>query len=256
MPEWNAEQYLKFVKERTQPAMDLANKIPLERPQAGLDIGCGPGNSTRVLANRFPNARVLGVDNSPHMIDKAKREHADLDFRLFDASQDFDTLGQGFDVVFSNACIQWIPDHPTLLRRMMGVLREGGVLAVQVPMNFKEPIHQIIEGLVASQKWKDKFSTPRIFYTLTPEAYFDLLAEMSADFSLWETIYCHRMPSHESIVEWYKGTGLRPYLSALSARDAAEFEKEVYNEVVKAYPKQANGEILFRFPRFFFTAVK
>ena len=123
-------------------------------------------------------------------------------------------------------------------------------------MNYKEPIHMIIAELSSSLKWKNKFDNPRIFYNLTQSEYFDLLAEVSSDFSVWETIYCHRMPSHESIMEWYKGTGLRPYLEALSENDAREFEKDVFNEVVNAYPIQANGEIIFRFPRFFFTAVK
>lgn len=256
MADWNSVQYLKFAKERTQPAIDLANKIPLEDPQMAIDIGCGPGNSTRVLADRFPHARVMGVDNSPNMIGKAKKMQTDLEFRLFDASKDFDTMDQTFDIVFSNACIQWVPDHPVLLRNMMGLLREGGVLAVQVPMNFQEPVHRILEELSTSEKWKSHFSHVRTFYTLEQREYFDLLAEISSDFSIWETIYCHRMPSHESIIEWYKSTGLRPYLAALSERDATEFERDVYHEVVKAYPKQKNGEIIFRFPRFFFTAVK
>ena len=139
---------------------------------------------------------------------------------------------------------------------MMGILNDGGVMAIQTPMNYKEPIHMIIAELSSSLKWKNKFDNPRIFYNLTQSEYFDLLAEVSSDFSVWETIYCHRMPSHESIMEWYKGTGLRPYLEALSENDAREFEKDVFNEVVNAYPIQANGEIIFRFPRFFFTAVK
>ena len=123
-------------------------------------------------------------------------------------------------------------------------------------MNYQEPIHLIIGELIKSRKWKNKFANPRLFYNLTQGEYFDLLSEVTDDFSIWETVYCHRMPSHESIMEWYKGTGLRPYLNELSEHDAEEFERDVYNEVVKAYPIQSNGEILFRFPRFFFTAIK
>ena len=123
-------------------------------------------------------------------------------------------------------------------------------------MNYQEPIHLIIGELTESRKWKNKFANPRLFHNLTQGEYFDLLSEMTDDFSIWETVYCHRMPTHESIIEWYKGTGLRPYLNELPEHDAEEFEREVYNEVVKAYPIQSNGEIIFRFPRFFFTATK
>jgi trans-aconitate 2-methyltransferase len=256
MAEWNADQYTKFLKERTQPAVDLANKINIENPREIIDIGCGPGNSTRVLADRFSGAHIIGADNSQNMLDKAESQNPELDFMLFDASRDFSGFNKKFDVVFSNACIQWIPNHRDLIKNMMRILNDGGVMAVQTPMNYKEPIHMIIAELSSSLKWKNKFDNPRIFYNLTQSEYFDLLAEVSSDFSVWETIYCHRMPSHESIMEWYKGTGLRPYLEALSENDAREFEKDVFNEVVNAYPIQANGEIIFRFPRFFFTAVK
>lgn len=256
MSGWNAEQYAKFIKERTLPSIDLANKINLENPREIIDIGCGPGNSTRVLKDRFPDAHIVGADYSQNMIDKAKSQNDGIDFMLFDANNDFPLLNKKFDVVFSNACIQWIPNHRELIKNMMGILNDGGVLAVQTPMNYKEPIHRIISELSTGGKWKNKFDNPRIFYNLTQSEYFDLLSEVSSDFSVWETVYCHRMPSHESIMDWYKGTGLRPYLEALSEEDAIEFENDVYEEVVRAYPIQANGEIIFRFPRFFFTAVK
>lgn len=256
MFEWNSEIYSRFIKERTQPSIDLAAKIPLKTPAKIIDIGCGPGNSTRVLTNRFPGARIVGADNSPDMIHKAKADNPDIDFILFDASRDFNTLTEKYDIVFSNACIQWIPNHRELLRSMMSILNDGGVLAVQTPMNYKEPIHAIIEQLVRSEKWSGKFAAPRIFHNLTQSEYFDVLSEISSDFSVWETIYCHRMPSHESIMDWYKGTGLRPYLAALSPEDAADFEEDVLSEVKKAYPVQKNGEIIFRFPRFFFIAVR
>ncbi len=256
MTDWSANQYTKFIKERTQPAIDLANKITLSNPRKIIDIGCGPGNSTRVLADKFNDAYIVGADNSQNMLDKAKSLNPDLNFMLFDASRDFTDIKERFDVVFSNACIQWIPTHRELIKNMMGILNDGGMLAVQTPMNYQEPIHLIIGELIKSRKWKNKFANPRLFHNLTQGEYFDLLSEVTDDFSIWETVYCHRMPSHESIIEWYKGTGLRPYLNELSEHEAEEFEREVYNEVVKAYPIQSNGEIIFRFPRFFFTATK
>ena len=253
---WNSEQYLKFKTERTQPAIDLANRIPVQSPADIIDIGCGPGNSTDILKKRYPNAAVVGADNSENMLEAARKNYTDIEFILCDASKELNNIGRKFDVVFSNACIQWVPDHPKLLREMMSLLKEGGALAVQIPMNYDEPIHRIIGEAVKSEKWRDKFSDPRQFYTLTPEKYYDILAEISSDFSMWQTTYFHRMKSHSDIMEWYKSTGLRPYLEALSHADKTEFEKDIFREVERAYPKQANGEIIFRFPRLFFTAIK
>lgn len=256
MPIWSSEQYNKFIKERTQPSIDLVEKINTENPKNIIDIGCGPGNSTKILSDRFPNAHIIGADNSSDMIENAKSSYPDCEFILFDANKDFDTMNRKYDIVFSNACIQWIPNHHVLLKNMIDVLNDGGTLAIQTPMNYHEPIHIIISELVNSKKWKDKIKKPRIFHNLTPSAYFDLLSEISTDFSMWETVYYHKMPSHTSIMDWYKGTGLRPYLAVLNKTDAADFESDVYNEVVKAYPKQSSGEIIFRFPRLFFTAIK
>jgi trans-aconitate 2-methyltransferase len=251
---WDSGQYLKFEVERTQPARDLAARIAVGDVRDVLDVGCGPGNSSRVLAERFPGARVRGIDSSPEMIAAAAAKHGDLEFSLCDAGKDLGKLGRTFDVVFSNACIQWIPDHPKLVRDMLGLLRPGGVLAVQTPMNYDEPIHKIIAGLVAGEKWQGAFASPRIFYNLRPGEYFDLLAEAAGDFTLWQTTYYHVLRSHADIMEWYRGTGLRPYLSALPEADRAAFEADVFAEVITQYPKQRDGRIIFRFPRFFFTA--
>jgi trans-aconitate 2-methyltransferase len=254
MADWNSTQYLKFENERTQPAIDLARRIPCEAPGKILDIGCGPGNSSQVLARRFPDASIMGVDSPAAMIETAKANYPTLDFRICDAGKDLSLLGNNFDVIFSNACIQWIPDHARLLKNMLRLLRPGGVLAVQTPMNYKEPIHTIIQEVSTSDVWRKKFDSPRIFHNLTPERYFDLLSEIASDFCLWETTYYHVLKSHKDIMEWYRGTGLRPYLNALSDEDAREFEQAVFERVVKQYPKQQNDEIIFRFPRFFFTA--
>ncbi|MDE7289979.1 MAG: methyltransferase domain-containing protein [Oscillospiraceae bacterium] len=253
---WNSEQYLKFKTERTQPAIDLANRIPVQSPADTIDIGCGPGNSTEILKKRYPNAAVVGADNSENMLEAARENYKNIEFILCDASNDLNSIGRKFDVVFSNACIQWVPDHPKLLREMISLLKEGGALAVQIPMNYDSPIHRIIGEAVKSEKWRDKFNDPRHFYTLSCGEYYDILAEISSYFSMWQTTYFHRMKSHSDIMEWYKSTGLRPYLEALSPTDRTEFEKDIFKEVEKAYPKQANGEIIFRFPRLFFTAIK
>lgn len=190
--QWDSAAYLRFKAERTQPSIDLVKRIDLEQPRKLLDVGCGPGNSTQVLADAFPNAlRIIGIDSSPEMIEAAKDDHPDMEFRICDALN-LPSLGEdGFDVVFSNACIQWIPNHPKLLREMMQLLRPGGILAVQIPINQKEPIHQIIQALAAGEKWKAHFPSPRIFYQLTVSEYYDLLGEITDSFELWETVYMH-----------------------------------------------------------------
>lgn len=252
--DWNSKQYLKFKAERTQPAVDLANTINLKNPKKILDAGCGPGNSTQVLYDKFPDAYILGVDSSQDMIDAAKKNCPHLDFKLCDISKDLDQLGQDFDIVFSNACIQWVPDHERLLKNMIDLLNPEGVLAVQIPMNFKEPIHTIIQELAASEKWKGYYKDTGRRNVLSQGEYYDILSDISREFYIWDTVYYHTMKSHEDILEWYRGTGLRPYLSALPEDKRAEFENEVLRRLIIEYPKQKNGDVIFRFPRFFFIA--
>ncbi len=256
---WSSVQYLKFKAERTQPSVDLAARIPTNSPKKIIDIGCGPGNSTRVLKDKYPAACIFGVDSSPDMIAKAKNDNPDMEFELINVPGELDKLSDKFDIVFSNAVLQWIPDHQALLPRLWDLLNNGGTLAVQIPMNFDEPIHKIIDSTAKCEKWSGKIGQPRLFHTLTDGEYFDIISRLTDDFSFWQTTYLHRMPGAESIMEWYKGTGLRPYLSALEkygAREAADFEQEVYEQVKKEYPPRENGEIIFRFPRFFFIANK
>lgn len=256
MSDWNSEQYLKFKKDRTQPSIDLTNRLDIENPKSILDIGCGPGNSTAVLKKRYPDAYVLGADFSPNMIEKAKTDYNEIDFMLFDATKDFKKLNHKFDIVFSNACIQWVPNHQKLLRDMMGILNSKGIMAIQIPISEEQAVHKVIHKVTHREKWNSQFTSTREFYTLTESEYFDILADISADFNIWKTIYCHRMPSHQSIIEWYKGTALRPYLDVLDDAEKAEFERDILAELKTEYPIQSNGEIIFRFPRLFMLAVK
>lgn len=255
MADWNSEQYLKFKAQRTQPAIDLAARLG-GKPLEIIDLGCGPGNSTRALKNRFPGAFVIGADNSKNMVEKAREENPDLEFITLDVGGDLSEMRGKFDVAFSNACLQWLPNHAELLPRLFGLLRKNGSLAVQIPVNFEEPVHRVITELAENGKWRGKFPEKRIFGTLTQSEYFDILSGLTDDFEMWQTTYCHRMPSIESIIEWYGSTGLRPYLAALSDGEGAEFTAEIAARLAREYPEQKNGEIIFRFPRFFFIAKK
>lgn len=255
MPNWNPAQYEKFLKDRTQPAFDLAGRLEDFAPNSILDLGCGPGNSTKVLKDKFPAARIIGADNSDEMLEKARRSYPDIEFINLDANGDLHEANETFDIVFSNACIQWLPNHSKLIPKLMALLNQNGVLAIQIPMQREHPVHIIMNELANTAKWSDKI-TPRQYNNLTTEEYFDVLSQISNDFEIWETTYCHRMPSFESIIEWYKGAGLRPYLEQLDESDADDFVNDVYIELKQGYKTQRNGEILFRFPRLFFTVKK
>lgn len=190
--EWNSTLYLRFKDERTQPAIDLVNRIKAHNPRKIVDLGCGPGNSTQVLAEKFINAYILGVDNSQNMITSARDNCPALDFKICDISAGLSELDHDFDIVFSNACIQWVPDHPGLIPQMLCLLKSGGILAVQIPMNFEEPIHRIIHEVATSKRWKRFFQEERIFYTLSPGEYHDVLSEHTV-FPLGD----HLLPHHE-----------------------------------------------------------
>lgn len=251
---WDSVQYLKFKNERTQPAIDLVNRINVVNPQKIVDIGCGPGNSTRVLYSKYPDAYILGVDNSEDMINAARTNYPNMDFKICDISKDLSQLDNDYDIVFSNACLQWVPDHENLINNLLDLLKRDGVLAVQIPMHYNEPIHKIIGEVANSEKWKRYFTDQRDFYTLSQSGYYDLLTEISREFCIWETVYYHVMKSHDDILEWYRGTGLRPYLSVLPDNGKTEFENDIKKLLIQRYPRQKNGDIIFRFPRFFFIA--
>lgn len=255
MSEWNSEQYLKFKMQRTQPAIDLAKKIAVENPRSILDIGCGPGNSTAVLKRVFPKAYVLGVDNSESMIKKAKESYSDTDFKICDITTELNTL-DNYDVIFSNACLQWIPNHRDFIPKLFGKLSKNGVLAVQMPMNGQESIYKIINEVVAEPQWCFSSLNIEANETLMSEEYFDILSSCTDNFDIWETTYYHSMPSVEAILEWVKGTRLRPYLNALDKTKAESLETEIIKRASAVYNTQKNGEIIFKFRRFFFAAVR
>lgn len=252
MAEWNSKQYLKFKNQRTQPAIDLANRIKDYNPTNVMDIGCGPGNSTHIMKLTFPNADLVGIDNSPNMIEKAQDSYSDITFKLCDIH----SIEGSYDVLFSNACLQWVPEHKKLFPELMSKLNVGGVLAVQFPMNGEEPLLKIIEEVAENPKWKFQNITLDNQGTLTPNEYFDILSECSSEFQIWETKYFHNLPDHKSLVEWVKATRMRPYLAHLNKEKGMEFEQEIVDRVAEAYPSMKNGEVILCFRRFFLVAVK
>jgi trans-aconitate 2-methyltransferase len=256
MMDWDPSQYLRFVAERTRPSADLAARIEVAEPSAIVDIGCGPGNSTRVLRDRWPQSSILGLDSSPAMIAQAKQEYNEMSWTVADAS-DFDAR-EAYDVVFSNAALQWIPDHARLVPKLFGAVRPRGALAIQIPQFTSMPISAAMEAVAGSVRWaKHTEGCAANFTYHDAKYYYDLLCPLSSGIDLWETWYFHVLPSHGALIDFIRSTGMKPYLDAISGEaNKAEFERDVLARVEKAYPSGADGKVLFPFDRLFFIAYR
>jgi len=254
--DWSAGQYLKFEDERTRPARNLLAEVPLAAPRYCVDLGCGPGNSTALIAARFPEARIVGVDTAPDMLRAARERLPGATFVEADvATWQADAPA---DLLFANAVFQWVPGHLAVLERLMGALAPGGVLAVQMPDNLGEPSHLLMEETARSGPFADAFAgkTIRREALPAPRTYVERLAPLAAKVEVWHTIYQHRLADAAAIVEWVKGTGLRPYLDPLPQERRAAFLEAYTARIAEAYPPLAAGGVLLAFPRLFMVAVK
>jgi len=256
MPTWNSSQYLKFAGERTQPAVDLAARIALENPRRMIDLGCGPGNSTAVLAKRWPQAELTGLDSSPDMLAAARKDYLQWNWLQGDIATW--TAEAPFDVVFSNASMQWVSDHARTIPHLFAQVAAGGAWAMQIPANLTAPPHRLIRDLAASGKWRAKFpKSPREWRHETPAFYYDTLAPLAAKVDIWETEYLHILANVEAIVEWYRGTGLRPWLDALASdAERTSFLEDYRAALVPEFPPQPDGKVLFPFRRLFVIAYR
>jgi trans-aconitate 2-methyltransferase len=256
MTSWDSAQYLRFAEERTRPCRDLAWRVALPSPRRIADLGCGPGNSTAVLAERWPDAEITGIDSAPDMLARARRDHPRFTWEQGDIAAW--TPAQPFDLVFSNAALQWVPDHAALLPRLLGHLSPGGALAVQMPGNLDAPAHRLMRELSASPAWKDRFPAPvREWHVHEIPAYYDMLAGRAARLDLWVTEYVHVLESAAAIAEWYKGTGLRPFLDALADEGQRErFVADYAARLAEVFTPQPDGRVLFPFRRVFLLAYR
>ncbi len=254
---WDPGQYLKFRDERTRPSIDLAARISLASPSRILDVGCGPGNSTEVLHDRWPTARITGLDSSGEMIAQAQASHDWGEWVCADAAalgKDAD-LGV-WDLVFSNAVLQWIPDHQRLVPALFGLVARGGALAVQVPANAGSPLHRSLLRTADGPRWR-RFTSGCASHLVyhEPSFYHGLLCGSADRLEIWETIYHHEMADHLALVEWYKSTGMRPCLERLPDEPSRRaFEDDVLAGCRADYPVQPNGRVLYPFRRLFFVA--
>jgi trans-aconitate 2-methyltransferase len=255
MPSWDPNQYLSFEAERLRPALDLLARVPLEAPRLAYDLGCGPGNVTRRLARRWPGARVIGVDASPEMLGSARAHAPDLAFEEADLSRW--TAPAGADLLFSNAVVQWLPDALGVLTRWLGGLAPGAVMAVQVPRFAGTPAHLAIREATRGGPWRWRGRVgegPR--WTAEPPDLYRALAPLARDLDIWETVYLHALRGREPVLEWVKGTALRPLLDAIEESQREAFLAAVAERLRAAYPAEADGATLFPFRRLFIIACR
>lgn len=257
MPRWDPSQYRRFERERSQPARDLLARVPLEAAARVMDLGCGPGNSTEALAQRFSAAALHGLDSSAPMIEAARARLPGATFAVGDAgafARDADQRGD-WDLIFSNAALHWLDDHVRLFPALLGCLRPGGCLAVQMPDNFQAPTHACARHVALRGAWANRLAeVAERLPVAEPAAYFDLLAPAASDVQLWHTEYFHAFDDAEAVVQWTLGSALRPYLERLDAAERETFLAAYREGIAAAYPARPSGGVLMGFRRLFLVA--
>lgn len=250
---WDPNVYMKFGAERTRPAAELLARVPVDAPKRVVDLGCGPGNSTELLVQRWPDASVTGMDSSPEMIAEAKASGVKAKFEIGDVAAW--SPDKPFDVVYSNATLQWVSDHKHLLPRLMNTVADNGVFAFQVPCNFGEPSHTLLYELAENGPWAEKLKNRRDrAAVLKADAYFDILEPLSKSLDIWETTYTQVLDGDDAVFNWMSGTGLRPFSNALEGEERETFLSEYKRCLARAYPMRASGKTLYPFQRLFCVA--
>lgn len=248
---WDPTQYGRYADERGRPFFDLTARIAADSPESVVDLGCGPGDLTVTLAQRWPEALVRGIDSSPEMIARAPADGR-VQFSIGTA-EEFDATG--IDVLVSNAALQWVPTHRELIVAWAQQLNPGGWLAFQVPANFGAPSHVLMRELAESAQWREVLGgmLRGAESTAPPTEYLDLLASRGLEVDAWQTEYEHVLEGEDPVLEWVRGTGLRPALAALSPQDAERFTAQYAARLREAYPPRAYGTV-FGFSRTFVVA--
>ncbi len=264
---WDPHQYLRFSDHRLRPALELLGRVPLESPGVIYDLGCGSGNVTRLIAERWPSATVYGLDNSKEMLEQAVEQAAGEPGRIHWLEADIRAWspGEPADLIFSNATLHWVEDHAALFPRLAGYLKPGGSLAVQMPLSWALPSHRLMrETLANGGPGGQAIGTEELRQAVardwveTAETYYDLLAEpgrnLDIRLDIWETEYVQILDGPDPVLEWVKGTGLRPILSGLGGEELEVFLAEYARRLRAAYPVKADGRTLYPFRRLFIVA--
>ncbi|MDE2111285.1 MAG: trans-aconitate 2-methyltransferase [Alphaproteobacteria bacterium] len=250
---WDPGTYLSFEAQRTRPAAELLARVPDGNVSYAVDLGCGPGNSTALLAARWPQARVEGVDSSSEMLAEAQRSGVRADWSEADIASW--TPQAAPDVIFSNAAFQWVSSQEHLLPRLMALLSKDGTLAFQMPRNFDDPSHTLIRDVAGDGPWAAKLENVRSSWNvLAPEDYFAILEPHAARIDIWQTRYVQVLEGEDAVYRWTSGTGLRPFAAALDGDEREAFLTEYKRRVTDAYPIRPSGKTLFPFRRLFAVA--
>lgn len=252
---WSARQYSTFEQQRTRPVRDLLAAIPPTDVKSAIDLGCGPGNSTEVLVARFPGAAVSAIDSSQDMVLAARQRLPDIPVELADIGSW--NPSEPFDVILANASLQWLPDHASLYPRLVTKLAPGGSLAVQTPDNLAEPAHRLAREVAADGPWANRIGDIRHPARHDADFYYALLAPHCSAVDVWRTTYHHPIAAGaEGVVEWFKGSALRPYLGPLDAGEHKAYLERYLAAIREAYPAQPDGTVLLPFPRLFVVATR
>lgn len=253
---WSASQYSRFEAERTRPVRDLVAAIPNghDAVHRGMDLGCGPGNSTEVLQARYPAAEVIGLDSDADMIRAARERLPRTPFELADIGAW--SADEPVDVILANASLQWLPRHDTLYPHLLAQLNQGGSLAVQTPDNLQEPAHTLAREVAANGPWAERIADVRHADRHDMRWYYDLLQPHASRVDIWRTLYLHPLAGHQAVVEWFKGSALRPFLARLDADEQQAYLTQYLEAIRQAYPQQQDGTVLLPFPRLFIVATR
>ncbi|MDD5936893.1 MAG: methyltransferase domain-containing protein [Clostridiales bacterium] len=254
MSDWNVSLYQKFTKDRQQPVYDLIHRIESDHITTILDVGCGSGMSTLPLKEAYPNATITGIDYSENMLASAREKDATITWKQWNCNYSFREFGK-FDLVFSNAALQWLTNQAASLEYMAEVVAPNGTLAIQIPLFQQLPIEECIRKVVTcypAELFQEVTQNPCVCYT--PEYYYNEIIKHFSKVHMWKTEYYQIMDSPKDIVEFYRSTGLRPYLNLLNETKEKEFLERILIEVQKKYPVQSNGKVLFEFSRLFIVA--
>jgi trans-aconitate 2-methyltransferase len=257
---WSPAQYQKFSDHRLRPALELLNRIPLQAPKVIFDLGCGTGNVTRIMAKRWPEARVFGLDSSKQMLEKAKAGGGEVEWIEVDVSSW--TPGATPDLIYSNATLHWVKDHRSLFPKLASFLNPGGCLAVQMPLSFDAPSHRLMrETLDGGGEDGRPIGTPELRksaarrWVENTDLYYELLADRARHLDIWETEYLQILEGENPVLEWVKATGLRPVVNGLKGAELGRFVEVYRRRLRKAYPQRPNGKTLYPFPRLFIVAL-